>query len=290
MPEHEALARVASIETGSGHFLAREILRRTRELSLRLEEATCLEYFEGLGARGCIRGAATAVGNRTFMKREGLSCAPDTDDAARKLENAGNTVLFFGWEGEVQGYLAFGDRIKTGAAESLNRMQQRGLTVHLVSGDSQETTQAVAQRLGVEHFKGQSLPGDKVEIVRKLQQQGHRVGMMGDGVNDAAALAQADVGIALGTGSNILQEASDITLMTGHPEKLLEVLDLSHMTVRIIHQNLFFAFFYNILGIPLAVAGMLNPILAVVAMFASSLTVIGNTLRISRKHHGRRTV
>lgn len=290
MPEHKALARVASIETGAGHFLAREILRRTRELSLQLEEATRLEYFEGLGARGCIRGTPTAVGNRAFMKREGLTCPRDMDDAARKLESDGNTVLFFGWEGEVQGYLAFGDSIKAGAAESLRQMQQRGLTVHLVSGDSQETTQAVAQRLGVEHFRGQSLPVDKVEIVRRLQQEGHRVAMMGDGVNDAAALARADVGIALGTGSNILQEASDITLMTGHPEKLLEVLDLSHMTVRIIRQNLFFALFYNVLGIPLAVAGMLNPIMAVAAMFASSLTVIGNTLRISRKHHGRRTV
>ncbi|NLJ28322.1 MAG: cation-translocating P-type ATPase, partial [Deltaproteobacteria bacterium] len=230
-----------------------------------------------------VGGETVAAGNRAFMEMEGLLFSPQMDEDARELESNGETVVFFGWNGKVEGCMAFGDILKKGASSALDQLHARGMTVHLVSGDSQETTRAVARALGISNFVGQALPRDKVEIVRKLQGEGHRVGMVGDGINDAAALAQADVGLSLGTGSNILQEASDISLITGHPEKLVEVLDLSRTTTRIIHENLGFAFLYNILGIPLAVTGILNPLIAVLAMFGSSLTVIGNTLRISRK-------
>ncbi|GLI36240.1 heavy metal translocating P-type ATPase [Desulforhabdus amnigena] len=279
----EALAKVASIEVGASHFLAKEILRKAREQSIEWEEASDVEAFEGLGVKGCVGGETVAAGNRAFMEMEGLLFSPQMDEDARELESNGETVVFFGWNGKVEGCMAFGDTLKKGASSALDQLHARGMTVHLVSGDSQETTRAVARALGILNFVGQALPRDKVEIVRKLQGEGHRVGMVGDGINDAAALAQADVGLSLGTGSNILQEASDISLITGHPEKLVEVLDLSRTTTRIIHENLGFAFLYNILGIPLAVTGILNPLIAVLAMFGSSLTVIGNTLRISRK-------
>ena len=152
----------------------------------------------------------------------------------------------------------------------------------LVSGDSRETTRAVAEALGIDRFEGQAAPADKVEFVRRLQREGKKVGMVGDGANDAAALAQADVGFAVSARWDVLREASDMFLLSQDPKKIIEAIDLSNKTTRIVHQNLFFSFFYNILGIPLAVSGLLNPVIAVLAMFASSITVVGNTLRISR--------
>ena len=201
---------------------------------------------------------------------------------ARVLAERGATVVFFGWERQVQGYLAFGDALKETAPEAVTDLQEKGFQVRMVSGDSLETTGAIARELEVGPFVGQALAQDKVRIIRELQQQGHQVGMIGDGLNDAAALAQADVGFALGTRAGILSEAADITLLTDDPLKIREVIHLSTLSFTIIRQNLLFAFCYNILGIPLAVTGMLNPLIAVLAMFASSLTVVGNTMRIYR--------
>ncbi len=190
------------------------------------------------------------------------------------------TVVFFGWEERVKGLLIFGDVLKESAREALSGLRQKGFQLWMLSGDSEETTAAIAHQLGIPSFLGQALPQDKVHFIKELQNQGHRVGMIGDGFNDAAALAQADVGFALGIRAGILTEASDITLLTDDPLKIQEVIDLSKRTLIIIRQNLGFAFFYNILGIPLAMSGLLNPLIAVLAMFASSLTVIGNTMRL----------
>jgi Cu+-exporting ATPase len=165
----------------------------------------------------------------------------------------------------------------------MRKLQASKIMTWLVSGDAPETTRAVAEESGMNEFRGQALPQDKVEIIRSLQQRGRRVGMVGDGINDAAALAQADVGFALGTGTHIIQEASDFTLLAAEPARILDVLDLSALTAKTVRQNLFFAFLYNALAIPLAVAGLLNPLIAVFAMFASSLTVIANALKISRQ-------
>ena len=164
----------------------------------------------------------------------------------------------------------------------VNRLQAKGIATWIVSGDAQETTQAFAKQSGISNCRGQALPQEKVEFIKALQEQAHLVGMVGDGINDAAALARADVGFSIGRGVNILQEASDITLLAPDPSRVLEVFDLSALTGRTIRQNLFFAFLYNAIGIPIAMAGWLNPLVAVLAMFASSLTVIGNAYRISR--------
>ena len=166
--------------------------------------------------------------------------------------------------------------------EMIRKLKEKGITTWIVSGDAQGTTRAVAGESGVDHFQGQALPQDKVELIKSLQRQNHRVGMVGDGINDAAALATADVGFALGTGANILREASDLTFLASDPTRVLEALDLSARAARAIRQNLLFAFLYNSIGIPVAAVGLLSPLFAVFAMFASSLTVIGNALRISR--------
>jgi heavy metal translocating P-type ATPase len=279
----EALRQIASVEIHSGHFLAREVIRKTREAGVRVEEARFFQAFEGLGVKGSVEGKEVAVGNRELMRIEGMDLPMDLDQNGRILEAKGETIVFFGWEGHALGFLVFGDSLKEGAGRTVQELQKRRIEVWLVSGDAEETTRAVAAELGIERFLGKTLPNGKVELIRRFQRKGRRVCMVGDGLNDVGALSQADVGVSLGTASNIAQKASDITLVTDDPARIIEVLDLSNLTVKTIHQNLLFAFCYNLLGIPLAVAGMINPLVAVSAMFASSLSVTGNTVRIANK-------
>jgi heavy metal translocating P-type ATPase len=276
----EALRRIASIEAFSDHFLAREIQNLAREFSLGLGEVKDFKNLTGLGVYGVVAGLEVVVGNRSLMQVQGLKFSLTLEPQARALEAWGATIVFFGWEGQVQGFLAFGDALKETAQEAVSSLQKNGFRTWIVSGDSLETTGAIARELEVGPFIGQALAQDKVRIIKELQQQGHHVGMVGDGLNDAAALAQADVGFALGIRTGILSEAADITLLTDDPLKIRDVLHLSTLSFTITRQNLLFAFFYNILGIPLAMTGLLNPLIAVLAMFASSLTVVGNTLRI----------
>lgn len=278
--QEEALQKIASIEALSDHFLAREIQAKAREFPLCLGEVKNFKSLTGMGVKGMVAGSEVAIGNRRMMHSLGLDLPQDLDPQAKSLEAKGLTLVFFGWEGRIQGFLSFGDCLKEMAPKALSGLRQKGLQTLMVSGDSKETTGSIARELGMGPFFGQARPEDKVRIIRELQHQGHRVGMIGDGVNDAAALAQADVGFALGTRAGILTEASDITLLTDDPSKIRDVLDLSGLTFRVIRQNLLFAFFYNTLGIPLAMTGLLNPMMAALAMFASSLTVVGNTLRI----------
>jgi heavy metal translocating P-type ATPase len=278
----EALRKIASVEALSDHFLAKEIQNQAREFSWGLEEVKNFKTLTGLGVYGVVAGREVVAGNRSLMQSQGLNFPLTLEPRADALSKGGATIVFFGWDEKVQGFLAFGDALKDTARETVSGLQEKGYQVRMVSGDSPETTGAIAQELDVGFFVGQALARDKVRIIKELQQQGHHVGMVGDGLNDAAALAQADVGFALGTRAGILSEASDITLVTDDPLKIREVFHLSALSLRIIRQNLLFAFFYNILGIPLAMTGMLNPLLAVLAMFASSLTVVGNTMRIYR--------
>ncbi len=281
--EKEALRLVASVETGSDHFLAKEIVRKAAAAGLEPMAVTGCASLEGMGVKGSVGKTEIAVGNRKLMDREGLSLPSGIDRRAGGLEAQGATVVWFGWEGEARGFLAFRDEVKATAAEVVATLREKGIEVRLVSGDSRETTRAVAEKLGVEWFEGQAAPEDKARIVKDLQAAGRRVGMVGDGVNDAPALAQADVGFAVGLASNLVRDASDIALLGDDPRSVLEVLDLAVFSSRIIRRNLFFAFFYNILGIPLAISGFLNPMVAALAMFASSATVVGNTLRILKR-------
>jgi heavy metal translocating P-type ATPase len=278
--DREALQRIASLESLSDHFLARAIQDKAREYSLCLEAVKDFQILPGLGIKGLVAGHEVIAGNRNWMLAQGMEIPKALEPQAKFDEVEGMTVVFFGWNGQVEGLLTFGDLLKESAREALSDLRQKGFQLWMLSGDSKETTAAIAGQLGIPSFLGQASPLDKVRLIQDLQNQGHRVGMIGDGINDAAALAQADVGFALGIKAEILTGASDITLLTDDPLKIQEVIDLSKRTLLIIRQNLGFAFFYNILGIPLAMSGLLNPIIAVLAMFASSLTVIGNTIRL----------
>ena len=283
IPETEILAQIGPLEVRSDHFLAREVVRLARERSVEMDAVEDFQALEGMGVRGRVRGKRTYIGNRRLLENEESAISPEMDEKAGLFEKKGMTVVFFGWEGESRGFLAFGDSLKSAVPEMIRRLEGKGIASWIVSGDARETTRAVAQETGVANYIGQAFPGDKVELVRSLQRKGRRVGMVGDGINDSAALAQADVGFALGTGANILREASDVTLLGSDPSKILDALDLSASAVKAIRQNLFFAFVYNGIGISLALAGLLNPLIAVLAMFGSSLTVTGNALRLSRR-------
>lgn len=278
----EALRRVASLEVLSDHFLAKEIVRKANELRLDLEEPAPLEAFEGLGIKGRLPCGQVWAGNRGFMEDQGLELAPFIAEQAGFQESSGMTVVYFGWEREVRGFLVFGDVLRSKAKQVISELHAKGLQLWLVSGDSLATTRAIAQEAEIQEFVGRALPGDKLTLVRRLQETGRRVGVVGDGINDAPALAQADLGIAFGSRVNSVGAACDMSVLSQDLRQIPETLRISSFTTKVIRENLAFAFLYNMLGIPLAVAGMLNPVVAVFAMLASSLTVIGNTLRISR--------
>ncbi len=281
LDEVETLSRLASVERGSPHFLAHEIVREAAIRGGVMHEACDREAFEGLGIRGRVLGVETSIGNRRFMERTGLSLPATMDREAESLEEQGRTVSFFGWAHAVRGFLVFGDPVRPGAEEVVRLLGVRGMEVWLVSGDALATTEEVARSLGIGRFKGQMLPVEKAGLIRRLREEGHRVGMVGDGLNDAGALATADVGCAFGPAVQAVRGASDLTFLSPDPRKLIDALDLSDLTTRRARQNLFFAFLYNGVAIPVAAAGLLNPLVALCAMCASSLTVTANALRVS---------
>jgi P-type Cu2+ transporter len=281
--EEELLRLAAAVECHSDHFLARAIVAKAKETTLEVEPALRFEVMTGMGVQGEVRCVGQVLlGNRLCMRIHGLDLTADLDVQAHVWEEQGATVVFCGWAKQVQGLFIFADALRPQALATLDGLRSRGIELQLVSGDSQQTTGAVARDLRINHCVGQALPQDKVAVIRELQQQGHRVAMVGDGINDAAALAQADVGIALGLRAKLTHEASDITILANEPTRLIAAIQLASRTAETIRQNLCFAFLYNVLGIPLAIAGWLNPLIAVCAMVASSLTVIGNTLRLTR--------
>ncbi len=289
LDEVALLIRLASVEKDSPHFLAHEILREAATRGGRVYEASDIEAFEGLGVRGRVLGVETSIGNRRFMNQSGLSLHPTMDKQAESWEEKGRTTSFFGWERSVRGFLVFGDPVRPGAEEVVRLLQGRGMEVWLLSGDALATTERVARSLGISRFEGEMLPAEKAGLIRRLQDEGHRVGMVGDGLNDAGALAQADVGCAFGPAVQAVRGASDLTFLSPDPRKLIDAFELSGLTTRRIRQNLFFAFLYNGVAIPVAAAGLLNPLVALCAMFASSIMVTGNALRISAAAHKGRT-
>jgi heavy metal translocating P-type ATPase len=282
LAETEVLQLAAAVEADASHFIAREIVRQIHQQSRVFEKVAGFEELPGLGVKGRVNGKEVTVGNRVLMEVQGIAVSPELKQKAENYESQGNTVIFLGLTKKVQGILVLGDALKASSVKAIDAVRARGIDLWLLSGDSSATTQAVAAQAGITHFQGQALPRHKVQLVKDLQQEGKHVGMIGDGINDAAALAQADVGIAMLTGSTFALGSADIHLLGCNPLAVLAVMDLSAQTMKAIRQNLFLAFIYNVLAIPLAMSGLINPLIAVSAMFASSLTVIGNTLRIVR--------
>lgn len=279
--EKDFLPLIASIEQFSEHPLGSAVVRFAETKNIELFETKDVEILKGLGISGKVVGKVTFVGNQKLVSEKSID--KHLENKAHEWENIGKTVAFFGIENEVKGIISFGDVVKNDAKEVVSQLKNRDIKTMIVSGDSVATTQFVANQVGVDEFKAGALPIDKTNAITELQQQGLSVAMIGDGINDAPALAQADLGIAMGSGTDIAMKAADIVLMSNNLEKILTVFDLSQKTFRVVRQNLFWAFFYNTMGMSLAITGILNPILAAGAMLLSSLSVIGNSMRLNIK-------
>jgi Cu+-exporting ATPase len=284
--EEELVSLAAAVERGSEHALGAAVVRAAEAGKLTIAEAQGFKAIPGFGVRASVGGKAVAVGNAAFLKQ--LGHATDTlETRANSLRQQGQTVMFVAVDDRLAGLLGVADPLKDSTAEALQSLRDEKLMVVMLTGDNRGTAEAVAKQLGIRHFEAEVLPQRKAEVVRALQKEGKRVAMTGDGINDAPALAAADVGIAMGTGADIAMESGGITLLKGDLRGILRARRLSEATMRNIRQNLFFAFFYNAIGVPVA-AGVLypffgwkfSPILAAAAMSFSSVSVITNALRL----------
>ncbi|MBN1202124.1 MAG: copper-translocating P-type ATPase [Anaerolineae bacterium] len=291
--ESALLALAASVERGSEHPLGTAIVRAASEHAIPLSEPQNFETVAGLGARAEVNGQSVLIGNRALMADHGAALN-GLGAHADRLQQAAKTVMWLAVDGQARGLIAVADTLKDGSVEAVRSLRARGLTVAMLTGDNPATANAIAQQVGIDRVFAEVKPGDKAAYVRQLQDEGHRVGMVGDGINDAPALAQADVGIAIGTGTDVAMETADVTLIGGDLRGVSRAITLSSHTVRTIKENLFWAFGYNVLLIPVA-AGVLapfawapemlrhlHPILAALAMALSDVFVIGNSLRLRR--------
>lgn len=282
----EVLRLAASLDQGSEHPLAEAIVRAAKERSLALEKAESFESSSGIGVHGQVGGRRLSLGNSTLMAQENINLSPLVAQA-EELRRTGASVMYLAADGVLLGLLAVSDPIKASTPEALKTLRDAGIRVVMATGDGELTAKAVGQRLGINEVHGEVKPADKLALVERLQAEGRVVAMAGDGINDAPALARADVGVAMGTGTDVAMNSAQVTLVKGDLRGIARAQALSRATVRNMRQNLWFAFAYNALGIPIA-AGLLypffglvlSPMIAAAAMSLSSVSVVGNSLRL----------
>ncbi|WP_264916588.1 heavy metal translocating P-type ATPase, partial [Mycobacterium kiyosense] len=272
----------AAVESGSEHPIGAAIVAEAHERGLEIPAATAFTNVAGHGVRAEIDGRPVVVGRRKLIDEHDLELPDHLAAAAADLEEQGRTAVFVGRDGHVVGVLAVADTVKDDAVDVVRQLHAMGLRVAMITGDNARTANAIANQVGIDQVLAEVLPEDKVTEVRRLQDEGKVVAMVGDGVNDAPALVQADLGIAIGTGTDVAIEASDITLMSERLDGVVSAIGLSRQTLRTIYQNLGWAFGYNTAAIPLAALGMLNPVVAGAAMGFSSVSVVTNSLRLRR--------
>ncbi|MBS7600869.1 heavy metal translocating P-type ATPase [Pseudomonas sp. RC2C2] len=283
--ENEVLMFAAAVESGSEHPLGAAIVRAARHRGISLTNATGITGIAGHGIEGTLGSRKIWLGNRRLFARQGVSTTTAEEHLIR-LEADGKTAILVGDSDRLLGVIAVADTIKPDAAETVAALQASGIKVVLLSGDNHRTAEAVARQVGIERVIAEVLPDAKATVIRQLQREGQVVAMVGDGVNDAPALATADIGIAIGSGSDVAKETGSIILLKNDVRDVVTAITLSRATMVKIKQNLFWAFIYNSIGIPIAAFGLLNPIFAAAAMALSSLSVIANSARLKRAHIG----
>ncbi|MCU1503607.1 MAG: actP [Ilumatobacteraceae bacterium] len=278
----QALFLAGSVEHASEHPIAQAIAAGTTARGITLAPVESFASTEGLGVRGVVDGHAVVAGRARFLADWSLLLDDTLRSARDAAEASGRTPIFVGWDGRARAVLVVSDTIKPTSGEAIAGLRGLGLRPVLLTGDNERAARAVASQIGIDDVIAEVLPQDKVDVIRRLQGEGRVVAMVGDGINDAAALAQADLGLAMGTGTDVAIEASDITLVRGDLRAAVDAIRLSRQTLKTIKTNLFWAFAYNIAALPLAAAGLLNPMLAGLAMAASSVFVVSNSLRLRR--------
>jgi cation-transporting ATPase V/Cu+-exporting ATPase len=277
------LRRAAAVEAGSEHPVGRAVVERAQaDGRAAVEPAADFASVAGHGVRGTVDGVTVVVGRRALLTEAGLAIPSEVEADALRLETEGKTAVLAGWDGEARGVVAVADTVQPNAAATVAELRRMGIDCVMITGDNRSTAAAIAAQVGIERVLAEVLPQDKVAEVRRLQTEGRVVAMVGDGINDAPALVQADLGIAIGSGTDVAIESSDITLLSADLEGVPIAIRLSRRTFRTILQNLGWAFGYNVAAIPLAVGGALNPVIAGAAMAFSSVSVVTNSLRLTR--------
>jgi Cu+-exporting ATPase len=285
MPEEDLLRLCASAEVGSTHPFGQAVVQLARQQGISLSAANGFRAIPGGGVIAEVEGHRLVVGSARLLEEEGVRpLDPQAWQRIRTLQSHGYTTVLVAIDGEAAGVLALRDELHPTAREAVVRLQSLHMEVWMVTGDQRVVAEAIAEEAGIpsERVRAEVSPQGKADAIATLQAQGHKVAFVGDGINDAPALAQADVGIAMGEGTDVALESADIALLGSDLRGVVTALKLSHATVRTIRQNLFFAFVYNVLGIPLAAMGYLSPMLAALAMSLSSVSVVTNALRLRR--------
>ncbi|PBJ34470.1 heavy metal translocating P-type ATPase, partial [Mycobacterium avium] len=278
----EVLRLAGALEDCSEHPIAKAIARGVREKIGELPTVGDFANLEGLGVQGIVEHHAVVVGRQRLLAECSQHLPERLTQAVRQAEADGKTAVAVGWDGKPRGVLVVADAVKPTSAEAVARLRALGLTPIMLTGDNEAAARTIARQVGIDHVIAEVLPQDKVKTIKRLQAEGVVVAMVGDGVNDAAALAQADLGLAMGTGTDVAIEASDLTLVRGDLRVVSDAIRLSRKTLATIKGNLFWAFAYNMAALPLAAAGLLNPMLAGAAMAFSSVFVVSNSLRLRR--------
>jgi Cu+-exporting ATPase len=273
---------LAAAEDGSEHPIGRAIVAAAREEINSAPKAQSFLNFQGQGVEAMVEGKRVLAGNPAFLAANKLAADPDLSSAIEQATAQGNTAIAAGWEGKVRVVAVLSDKLKTNAKAAIRELKARGVQPLLITGDNDRTAAEIAGQLGIERHIAEVLPAGKAAEIKRIQDSGRQVAMVGDGVNDAPALAQADLGISVGGGTDVAIEASDLTIVSGDPMAIVDALRLSNDTLHTIRQNLGWAFFYNVAAIPIAAAGLLNPMIAGAAMALSDICVVFNALRLRR--------
>jgi Cu+-exporting ATPase len=273
--ERRLLAIAASVESGSEHPIGKAVVQRAQDLGIQLLEIGALRALRGKGVEAEVDGRRVLIGSRALIGEEGLDSGTLKEEVAR-LESEAKTVITVARDGKIEGCIAVADTLKDDAVEAVRELESLGIETAMITGDNRRTAEAIAGKTGISRVLAEVLPEGKVKEMKTLQSSGRTVAMVGDGINDAPALTQADVGIAIGSGTDIAIEASDITLVRDDLGGVVTAVKLSRATFQKIRQNLFWAYFYNTIAIPAAILGLLHPVIAEAAMAMSSINVVTN--------------